>query len=192
MSEEVRAATIAAPWGPLELAASERGLVALEVLAPREAFDARTGARLGVTVVRGTGAGDGRAARHLDRAIAAVEAFFSGQPDVITELPLDLGQPKPWDRAVFEAVRQVAFGQVTSYGRIALAIGHRGAARAVGGAVGRNPIGLAIPCHRVIAGDGSIGGYGGEWWGSREELLSIKRRLLELEGISIPATFRGG
>ena len=187
MSEEVRAATIAAPWGPLELAASERGLAALEVLAPREAFDSRTAARLGVPVMR---AGDGGpAARNLEAAIAAVEAFFGGRPDVITTLPLDLGGPKPWDRAVFEAVRQVPFGRVTSYGRIAMAIGHRGAARAVGGAVGRNPIGLAIPCHRVIAGDGSIGGYGGDWWGSREELLSIKRTLLELEGVSIPASF---
>lgn len=190
MSEQIRAATFAAPWGPLELAASERGLVALEVLAPREAFDARTGARLGVPVTRG--AADGPAAHNLDRAIAAVEAFFGGRPAAIATLPLDLGRPRPWDRAVFEAVRQVPFGRVTSYGRIALAIGRRGAARAVGGAVGRNPIGLAIPCHRVIAGDGSIGGYGGDWWGTREELLSIKRTLLELEGISIPAAFPEG
>ncbi|MCI0346040.1 MAG: methylated-DNA--[protein]-cysteine S-methyltransferase [Chloroflexi bacterium] len=187
MSEDIRAATIAAPWGPLELAASERGMVALEVMAPREMFDARTAARLGMSVVRGSG--DGPAARTLDAAIAAVEAFFEGRPDEVRALPLDLGVAKAWDRAVFEAVREVPYGRVTSYGRIAMAIGRRGAARAVGGAVGRNPIGLAIPCHRVIAGDGSIGGYGGDWSGTREELLSIKRRLLELEGISIPATF---
>ena len=72
---------------------------------------------------------------------------------------------------------------MTSYGRLARTIGRRGAARAVGGAVGRNPIGLAIPCHRVIAGDGSIGGYGGDWFGSREELLAIKRELLAREGV---------
>ncbi len=63
-----------------------------------------------------------------------------------------------------------------------------GAARASGGAVGRNPIGLAIPCHRVIAGDGSIGGYGGDWYGGRQRLLEIKRDLLEREGVTIPAT----
>ena len=51
----------------------------------------------------------------------------------------------------------------------------------------RNPIGLAIPCHRVIAGDGSIGGYGGDWFGSREQLLAIKRELLAREGIELPA-----
>ena len=190
MIEELKAATVAAPWGPLELAVTERGLVALEVLAPRDAFDARLSGRLGLPVTRGHATGP--AAGALDQAVAAVEAFLAGQPAALVGLPLDLGSPRPWDRAVFDAVRQVPFGRVTSYGRVALAIGRRGAARAVGGAVGRNPIGLAIPCHRVIAGDGSIGGYGGDWWGSRDELLSIKRRLLELEGITIPARFLDG
>ena len=58
---------------------------------------------------------------------------------------------------------------------------------AVGGAVGRNPIGLLIPCHRVIAGDGTLGGYGGDWWGTREAMLGVKRTLLELEGVQLPA-----
>ena len=58
--------------------------------------------------------------------------------------------------------------------------------RLVGGAVGRNPIGLLIPCHRVIAGDGTLGGYGGGWFGEREELLALKERLLELEGVAPP------
>ena len=80
----------------------------------------------------------------------------------------------------------LGWGEVTSYGRLARSIGRRGAARAVGGSVGRNPIGLAIPCHRVIAGDGTIGGYGGDWFGSREALLSIKRELLAREGVGLP------
>jgi O-6-methylguanine DNA methyltransferase len=94
--------------------------------------------------------------------------------------------------AVLEAVRRVPLGQVTSYGRLARAIGRPGAARAVGGALGRNPIGLAIPCHRVIAGDGSLGGYGGDRWGSREDLLALKRALLEHEGVTLPARNSGG
>ena len=77
------------------------------------------------------------------------------------------------------------WGEVTSYGRLAREIGRPGAARAVGGAVGRNPIGLIVPCHRVIAGDGSLGGYGGSWLGDREALLAIKRRLLALEDASV-------
>jgi methylated-DNA-[protein]-cysteine S-methyltransferase len=67
-------------------------------------------------------------------------------------------------------------------------IGTPGAARAVGGAVGRNPVGLAIPCHRVIAGDGTLGGYGGGWWGGRAAGLELKRELLAREGVEIPAS----
>jgi len=190
MGADARAATIAAPWGPIELAATDRGLVALEVLAPRAAFDRRLAARLGGTVTRGRGTDD--AAAVLDRAVTAVEAYLGGRPAALDELPLDLvGRPE-WDLAVFGGVRRVAYGQVTSYGRLARAIGRPGAARAVGGAVGRNPIGLAIPCHRVIAADGSLGGYGGDWWGTREQLLEIKRQLLEREGVSLPARQSGG
>jgi methylated-DNA-[protein]-cysteine S-methyltransferase len=85
-------------------------------------------------------------------------------------------------------VRGIPYGQVTSYGRLAGLVGSRGAARAAGSAVGRNPIGLLVPCHRVIAGDGTIGGYGGSWWGGREQLLAIKRELLTLEGVRLPTT----
>jgi methylated-DNA-[protein]-cysteine S-methyltransferase len=88
--------------------------------------------------------------------------------------------------AVLGGVAAVPWGEATSYGRVARRIGRPGAARAVGGAVGRNPIGIVIPCHRVLAGDGSLGGYGGDWWGSRDALLEIKRELLRLEGIEVP------
>ncbi len=93
-------------------------------------------------------------------------------------------------------MRAIPWGSTASYGSIAVAIGRRGAARAVGGAIGRNPISLAIPCHRVIAGDGTLGGYGGGWWGSRELRLGLKRELLEREGIrvrdGVPAADPGG
>jgi O-6-methylguanine DNA methyltransferase len=187
VSDVIRAATIAAPWGPLELAASHAGLVALDVLAPPAAFDARVEARRGRPVSRGSAGG--LVERRLEQTVAAVEAFLAGRPEALSAVPLDLGPTGPWDLAVFEGVRAVPYGHATSYGRLARAIGRRGAARAVGGAVGRCSIGLAIPCHRVIAGDGSIGGYGGEWWGSRDELLAVKRTLLELEGITLPVHF---
>ena len=60
----------------------------------------------------------------------------------------------------------------------------------MGGAVGRNPISLLIPCHRVIAGDGTLGGYGGDGWGSREERLEMKRDLLRREGVTLAASNR--
>ena len=172
-------ATARAPWGPLRLAASDRALVALAVLAPQEAFVADVVRRTRLEPV-------GRGTPLLDRAVAAVEAFLGGRPTELEALPLEIALGSEWDRTVLGAVRNVPWGQATSYGRVARAIGRRGAARAVGGAVGRNPIGLAIPCHRVVAGDGSIGGYGGDWFGTREALLDIKRELLRMEGIDLP------
>jgi O-6-methylguanine DNA methyltransferase len=179
--------TLAGPWGPISLAATQRGVVALELATPPDAFVRTLERRLHGSVGRLGEGGSTRARELLQRAADAVEAYLAGLAAELAELPLDLRGRPAWDVAVLEAVRRVPLGQVTSYGRLARAIGRPGAARAVGGALGRNPIGLAIPCHRVIAGDGSLGGYGGDRWGSREELLALKRALLEHEGVTVPA-----
>ena len=171
-----------APWGPVHVAASPEGLVALSHLAPPDAFVASLAHRLGDL----DAAPDPRARRMLDAAIGQVEAYLAGQLRRF-DLPLDLGPRPAWDRAVLAGVAEVPWGEVTSYGRLARRIGRPGAARAAGGAVGRNPVGLIIPCHRVVAGDGTIGGYGGSWWGARDALLDVKRELLRLEGIELPA-----
>jgi O-6-methylguanine DNA methyltransferase len=102
--------------------------------------------------------------------------------------PIDLVGLSEWDRRVLAGVASIPYGMVTSYGRLARLIGKPGAARAVGGAVGRNPVGILIPCHRVVAGDGSLGGYGGDWWGTREQLLGIKRGLLAIEDVALPTS----
>ena len=172
-------AAVEAPWGPIHVAADADGLVALEVLTTEAAFAASVGRRLGEAPRTEPGPA---VRRHLDAAVAAVEAHLSGRPDAFDGLPIALSGLSDWDRAVLGGVRRVPWGEVTSYGRLARAIGRPGAARAAGGSVGRNPIGLAVPCHRVIAGDGSLGGYGGSWLGDREALLEIKRTLLALEG----------
>ena len=169
------------PWGPIHVAATERGLVAIDILAPPEVFRAQLEARLGRLA-----ASDSTAAT-LEPALDAVRAFLAGDPAAFDGIALDLEDRPAWDRAVLGAVREVPWGSTSSYGGIAIAIGRRGAARAVGGAVGRNPISLAIPCHRIIAGDGSLGGYGGGWWGSRELRLALKRDLLAREGTVIAA-----
>jgi O-6-methylguanine DNA methyltransferase len=180
-----RTATARGPWGPIRIAAHDAALMGIAVLAPAEPFVADVARRSGRQHLSGTSA-------MLDRAVAAVEAFVDGDGQELEGLPLDLAGRGTWDRAVLDGVRRVGRGEVTSYGRLAREIGRRGAARAVGGAVGRNPIGLAIPCHRVIAGDGSIGGYGGDWFGTREQLLEIKRELLAREGITLPIAFGAG
>jgi O-6-methylguanine DNA methyltransferase len=176
----LRVATVAGPWGPIRVASTSRGVLALAILSPLQPFVADAERRSGLIREAGT-------TRLLDRAVGAIERFFAGDPEAFDGLPLDLADRREWDRAVLDGVRRLRRGEVTSYGRLAWTIGRPGAARAVGGAVGRNPIGLAIPCHRVIAGDGSIGGYGGDWFGSREQLLEIKLDLLAREGIDLPA-----
>lgn len=178
-------AVVPAPWGPVHLAASTRGVVALEVLVPTSAFVERLERRLrGKVARRGRAQVGGDADRVLAAAMAEVEMFLDARPTTF-DLPLDLADRPAWDRAVLAAVREVPWGAVASYGDIARAVGRPGAARAVGGAIGRNPIGLVIPCHRVIAGDGTLGGYGGAWFGTRERLLELKRELLTLEGTQV-------
>lgn len=172
-------ATLSGPWGPIQVATTVGALIGLAVLAPGEGFAA--------DLVRRTGRQAGHANAMLDRAVGAVEAFLAGESQPLETLPIDLSGCGEWDRAVLMGVRRLGWGEVTSYGGIARAIGRTGAARAVGGAVGRNPIGLAIPCHRVIAGDGSLGGYGGDWFGTRDQLLEVKRDLLAREGVRMPA-----
>jgi methylated-DNA-[protein]-cysteine S-methyltransferase len=172
-----------APWGPIHLAATPTAIVALSHLLPTEMFVASLERRFGKVAPAG-GGGDGRLAR---AAAEQVEEYLAGARRTF-DLPLELGPRAAWDIAVLAGVAAVPWGEATSYSRVARRIGRPGAARAVGGAVGRNPIGIVIPCHRVLAGDGSLGGYGGDWWGSRDALLEVKRALLRLEGIELPVT----
>jgi methylated-DNA-[protein]-cysteine S-methyltransferase len=87
-------------------------------------------------------------------------------------LPLD-PQGTPFQRAVWAALLRIPYGETRTYGEIAAAIGHPGAARAVGMACRSNPIGLIIPCHRVVGGDGTLTGYAGG--------LDLKATLLQHE-----------
>ena len=172
------------PWGPVRIAATDRGVVALAILATPEAFAASL-ARRGIgPAIPEELAPDG-AARELARsARAAVESMLAGQDCGLSALPGDWADRPAWDRTVLEAVRAIPRGSTASYGEVARRIGRPGAARAVGGAVGRNPVGLIVPCHRVIAGDGTLGGYGVAAVGGREAALDVKRALLALEGVS--------
>lgn len=174
---------VEAPWGPIHLAVTSNGVVALSHLIPTDTFLASLERRFGTAGPAGGGA-EGRLA---GVAAVQVEEYLNGRRKAF-DLPLDLGERAEWDVAVLEGVAAVPWGEATSYGRVARRIGRAGAARAVGGAVGRNPIGIVIPCHRVVAGDGSLGGYGGDSWGTRDALLEIKRELLRLEGIALPVT----
>jgi methylated-DNA-[protein]-cysteine S-methyltransferase len=175
------------PWGPFHVAMSTRGIVAIEWWTTEDAFEASVQRRVGCPIVPATEAPpDDPRLPELGDAVSAVEAVLAGRP--ITSRPrFDLADRPAWDRRVLEAVAAIPCGSTASYGEIARRIGAPRAARAVGGAVGRNPISLLIPCHRVIAADGTIGGYGGDGWGSRGERLAIKRSLLAHEGVRVVA-----
>ena len=182
----IAAAAVEAAWGPVHLAASERGIVAVELMTTTDAFVAALERRFRGSVVwlGGEARLDNATARGrwLEAGRSASAAALAGDDRGLSTLELDLGDRPAWDRSVLAAVRTIPRGRTRSYGEIARQVDKPGAARAVGGAVGRNPIALAIPCHRVIAGDGTLGGYGGGWWGDRERLLDLKAELLAAEG----------
>lgn len=92
------------------------------------------------------------------------------------DLPLRL-DGTPFQRAVWAFLLTIPYGRTYTYGEVAELIGKPGAARAVGAAVGRNPISIVVPCHRIVGAGGGLGGYGGG--------LDTKRFLLQLEGIHL-------
>jgi methylated-DNA-[protein]-cysteine S-methyltransferase len=100
-----------------------------------------------------------------------LEQYFGGDRNTF-EVPLNM-IGNGFESLVWAALREIPYGETTSYGAVARAIGHPSASRAVGLANGRNPIAVIVPCHRVIGADGSLTGYGGG--------LERKRLLLDLE-----------
>jgi methylated-DNA-[protein]-cysteine S-methyltransferase len=104
---------------------------------------------------------------------AAMKRYFAGELDVIDNLPVQTAGT-PFQRAVWSALREIPRGATESYGKLAQRIGRPNAIRAVGLANGSNPIGIVVPCHRVIGANGSLTGYGGG--------MERKRWLLEHEG----------
>lgn len=109
------------------------------------------------------------------RVYQALDNYFSGKIETFSTIPL-MPQGTVFQLAVWQTLRQIEYGQWASYAQLACRINNPKAMRAVGGAVGRNPISIIIPCHRILGKDGSLTGFGGG--------LPIKRRLLALEGIS--------
>ncbi len=105
------------------------------------------------------------------RAASELDGYFAGRLSRF-DLSLDL-RGTPFQRQVWQLLQDIPYGETISYGRLALSLGQDNAARAVGGAVGSNPISIIVPCHRVIGSNGNLTGYGGG--------LHRKRALLDLE-----------
>lgn len=178
-------AVLPGPWGPIQLAVRDGAIVALGLLTGAEAFETDLRRRFGAPPIA-LDAAPPAVRAFVERVAEAVDRALGGDPRP-HGLAFDLAGCPAWDRSVLAAVATIPFGAVTSYGRLARMAGRPGAARAAGGAVGRSPIGLLLPCHRVIAADGTLGGYGGDRWGDRAEQLDLKRDLLLREGVLLPA-----
>jgi methylated-DNA-[protein]-cysteine S-methyltransferase len=172
---------------PFRIAASARGVVAAAWEPDEDAFLDEVRARVRAAVTPSAALDAVHPARRmLERAVSVLAALLDGRPAEERSIPVDLSDRPLFDRRTLDAVRSIAWGETASYGGIARMIGAPRAARAVGGALGRNPISLLIPCHRIIAGDGTLGGYGGDGWIDRERQRSRKEALLLREGVTVP------
>lgn len=118
----------------------------------------------------------------LDAVRRELEGYFKGRHFVF-ESPVDLSAATPFQQQILRELTKVPAGKVTTYSRLAARVGRPKAARAAGNAMHANPVAIIVPCHRVLRGDGSLGGYGGG--------LDAKRYLLELEGVLLQTGVRG-
>jgi methylated-DNA-[protein]-cysteine S-methyltransferase len=110
----------------------------------------------------------------LRRALAQLEEYFAGTRTTF-DLPLDLQGGTAFQQSVWQALLAIPAGGTTSYGVLSQRIGQPAAVRAVGAAVGRNPLSIVVPCHRVLSANGALTGYAGG--------LARKTALLQLEGV---------
>ena len=113
------------------------------------------------------------------QAISAVQEYMTGERIDFSGIALDLAGVGPFHRSIYEALCRVGWGETTTYGALARQAGDVGASRAVGQAMGRNPIPIIIPCHRVLASGGKPGGF------SAFGGAVTKQRLLALEGVHL-------
>jgi O-6-methylguanine DNA methyltransferase len=169
--ETLRYTNLQSVIGPLFLAASAHGLVALE-------FDARLPGQQSIRPNPRHLREEQKGFKFEDSSspmcpfVSELEEYFAGQRREFT-FPLDL-RGTDFQKACWQALLAIPYGETRTYADIARAVGKPTAFRAVGMANNRNPIAIVVPCHRVIASDGTLCGYGGG--------LEVKRKLLELEG----------
>jgi methylated-DNA-[protein]-cysteine S-methyltransferase len=116
----------------------------------------------------------------VQRAIDGIVALLRGEPRVFDGLPLDMEGVPEFNRRVYEVARTIPWGATLSYGEIAKRLGDPGVARDVGQALGQNPFAIVVPCHRVLAAGGKMGGF------SARGGVSTKRRLLSIEAAQRP------
>src|SRR6478609_7886783 len=164
------------PIGQCGIAWGSRGICGVQL---PEASEARTHARL---MRRYPHAREGLPPPQVRYAIEAIAALLAGEPRDLSAVALDMDGVPEFDRRVYTAARSIAAGNTLSYGELAARLGERGAARDVGQALGRNPFPIIVPCHRVVAAGGKLGGF------SARGGVATKLRLLAIEGAPLNGT----
>jgi len=112
----------------------------------------------------------------VQRAVAGIVALLRGEPSDLESVALDMDPVPAFERRVYEVARTIPPGSTLSYGEVAARMGEPAAARDVGQALGRNPFAIIVPCHRVLAAGGKLGGF------SARGGVTTKFRLLSIEG----------
>ncbi len=158
------------PIGRCGIAWSDRGVAGLQLPEAREAL---TRARL---LRRFLGVRETAPPTEIERALASIAALFRGEAASLDDVVLDMEGVPAFDQRVYEVARTIPPGSTLSYGEIAARLGEPGSARAVGQALGKNPFAIVVPCHRVLAAGGKMGGF------SANGGIVTKRRLLSIEG----------
>ncbi|TGQ36437.1 methylated-DNA--[protein]-cysteine S-methyltransferase [Mesorhizobium sp. M00.F.Ca.ET.216.01.1.1] len=111
--------------------------------------------------------------------IASIKAYAAGEDVDFSAVPVDLAGVDDFRLAIYDAARKLAFGETTTYGELARRAGHAGLARETGAALGANPVPLIIPCHRILAAGGKIGGF------SAPGGSTTKEKMLAMEGVRV-------
>jgi methylated-DNA-[protein]-cysteine S-methyltransferase len=157
--------------GRCGIAWSERGVGGVQL---PEAGEPETRARM---LHRFPAAGEAMPPPEVRRAVDRIVALLRGEPSDLSNIVLDMEGVSPFHRRVYEVARTIPPGKTLSYGDIAARLDARGAARAVGQALGRNPFAIVVPCHRVLAAGGKVGGF------SAQGGIATKLRMLAIEGV---------
>ena len=163
------------PVGACAIAWSADGRIAGTQLP--EASEAKTRARMRARL---PGTPEAPPPAEVRRVIDAVTALLRGERVDLSTISLDMDGVSPFHRCVYEVARTVPPGATLTYGAIATRLGDPGAARAVGQALGQNPFGIIVPCHRILAAGGRMGGF------SANGGTVTKQRLLAIEGAALP------
>ncbi|MGD9711669.1 MAG: methylated-DNA--[protein]-cysteine S-methyltransferase [Thermomicrobiales bacterium] len=167
---DARFGTMPSPVGDLLIAVSDEGICEI-------AFG-RAGNESFLDTLRRRGFDPVSDQQAIEVAASQLREYFNGRRHIF-DLQVDLTGVTPFTRDVLNAAADVPFGHLVTYRDIARSIGKPNATRAVGNALGRNPVPVVVPCHRIVRSDHSIGGYTGG--------LDIKERLLSLEGAALPS-----